>query len=217
MTATPTPTSPAELVGTTTGAYLAPLQRGYLNDESWAVSLLARLRRGAGKLPQDVPDLWGATGLEELHHQLPPRSGDTALERAEAAQFIAVTLYALHQQSRRTTRMHHPGTELGTAVRRLMPGGAIDEPIRRRFVRAGTATTRQALAERLRDLVSLLHRESIPIDYALLAQRLYQAQLPDGMRQVRQRWGRSFHAHRPAATPADTAPSPAHSPGEADD
>lgn len=215
MTTPSTTTSPAELVGETTSAYLAPLQRGYLNDESWAVGLLARLRRGAGKLPQDVPDLWGATGLEELHRRLPARTGDLGLERAEAAQFIAVTLYALHQQSRRTAKMHRPGTELGAAVRQLMPGG-IDEPIRQRFVHVGAAATRQALAERLRGLVSLLHRESIALDYALLAKHLYQAQLPDGMRNVRQRWGRSFHAYRPAGASAETAPSPSPSPGEAD-
>ena len=67
----------------------------------------------------------------------------------------------------------------------------------------GTATTRASLAERLRHIVSLLHRESIPLDYALLARQLYQAQLPDGMRNVRRRWGRSYHAYRPTTSPAD--------------
>jgi CRISPR system Cascade subunit CasB len=131
---------------------------------------------------------------------------------AEAALFLAVTLYALHQQSRPEQRMHRSGVELGAAVRRLMPGGALDEPIRRRFVRVGTAGTRQILAYRLREIITLLRGQSIPLDYALLAQQLYRAQSPDGMRQVRQRWGRSFHAYRPDSPSLGTRPDHPASP-----
>ncbi|SDH02028.1 CRISPR system Cascade subunit CasB [Sinosporangium album] len=194
------------LVGDVAGAFIAELQHGYLADRSPSVGALARLRRGAGKLPEDMPDLWGMTGTERLYadHSLPDRE---AL-RAEAALFLAVTLYALHQQSRSDRGMHRTGVDLGAAVRRLMPG-AIDEPIRRRFVRVGTAGTRETLAYRLREVVSLLRRESIPLDYALLARQLYQAQLPGGLRRVRQRWGRSFHAYRPDEGGAEPRPSTA--------
>ncbi|MBB2910399.1 CRISPR system Cascade subunit CasB [Streptosporangium becharense] len=193
-----------DLVGDAASAYITELQRGYHADASGAVAALAQLRRGAGKLPEDVPELWGMAGTERLYADgaLP----ETEAVRAEAALFLAVTLYALHQQSRPEQRMHRAGVDLGTAVRRLMPGGAVDEPIRRRFVRAGTADTREALAYRLREIVSLLRRESIPLDYALLARQLYQAQLPEGLRQVRQSWGRSFHSYRPDDTEAETRP-----------
>ncbi|GHE45750.1 hypothetical protein GCM10017673_54800 [Streptosporangium violaceochromogenes] len=192
-----------EVVGEVAGAFIADLQRGYLDDRSSAVAALAQLRRGAGKVPQDVPELWGVSGTEELLNRQDWSEREKA--RAEAAHFLAVTLYALHQQSRVNQGMHRRGVELGTAVRRLMPDGDIDEPIRRRFVRLGTATTGDALAERLRGIVSLLRREEIPLDYGLLAGQLYQAQLPGGMRQVRQRWGRSFHSYRPNASSADTS------------
>lgn len=190
-----------DLVREIAGAYVTDLQRGYLQDQSWAVATLARLRRGAGKLPQDVPELWGMAGTERLYAQR--TLSETEAVRAEAALFLAVTLYALHQQSRPQRGMHRAGEELGTAVRKLMlhksgSGGGIDEPVRRRFVRVGAASTRESLAIRLREIVSLLHRESIPLDYALLARQLYQAQLPGGMTQVRQSWGRSFHAYRPS-------------------
>ncbi|MEU0570419.1 type I-E CRISPR-associated protein Cse2/CasB [Nonomuraea sp. NPDC005983] len=194
--------SVVDLVGDVAGEYISRLQAGYLLDESWAVSTLAQLRRGAGKLPQDVPELWGMTGTEQL--QFERELSDGEVERAEAALFLAVTLYALHQQSRPEQRMHRRGDELGEAVRRLMSGGAIDEPIRRRFVRVGTAGTRQALANRLREVITLLRGQSIPLDYALLARQLYQAQHPEGMRQVRQRWGRSFHAYRPDNSGGET-------------
>ncbi|MEV8634878.1 type I-E CRISPR-associated protein Cse2/CasB [Streptosporangium sp. NPDC051023] len=192
---TPTTRRPvAGLVGEVAGAYIGELQKGYLKDESWAVATLARLRRGAGKLPADVPDLWGMTGTERLYDE--GELSETEETRAEAALFLAVTLYALHQQSRSEQGMHRRRVELGAAVRRLMPPGDLDEPIRCHFVRAGSAETREALADRLRQLVSLLRRESIPLDYALLAEQLYLAQTPEGMRRVRERWGRSFHAYR---------------------
>lgn len=191
----------AEVVGEVAGAFIADLQRGYLADRSSAVAALAQLRRGAGKVPEDVPELWGVSGTEELLNRQDWSEREKA--RAEAAHFLAVTLYALHQQSRINQGMHRRGAELGTAVRQLMPGGDIDEPIRRRFVRLGTATTGDALADRLRGIVSLLRRESIPLDYDLLAGQLYQAQVPDGMREVRRRWGRSFHSYCPNVSPTD--------------
>lgn len=191
-----------EVVGDVAGEYVAELQRGYLADNSAAVALLAQLRRGAGKLPQDVPELWGVTGTERLYQRQEGLYG-TEASRAEAALFLAVTLYALHQQSR-SEGMHQPGVELGAAVRRLMyerlnTFDQMDEPIRRRFVRVGAAATPDTLAYRLREIVSLLRGEAIPLDYARLARHLYQAQLPGGLQQVRRQWGRSFHAYRPRA------------------
>ncbi|WP_030144819.1 type I-E CRISPR-associated protein Cse2/CasB [Spirillospora albida] len=181
-----------DLVRRVVGEFVSELQDGYLRDTSAAVGRLAQLRRGAGKLPQDVPELWGLTGVERLYEEL----GERQAERAETAAFLAVTLFALHQQSRTTQRMHKPEVGLGAAVRRLMPKDKIDEPIRRRFVRVGTAGTLDAMAYRLREIVSLLRRESIPLDYAQLAVDLYRAQTPGGLAQVRQRWGRGFHAYR---------------------
>lgn len=187
-----------ELVAEVVGGYVSELQRGYLADRSGAVATLAQLRRGAGKLLQDVPELWGVCGIERLYGEHGLRDGGPEHIRAKAenALFLAMTLYALHQQSHTKERMHLPESELGAAVRRLMPANTIEEPIRRRFVRLGTATDLEALAYRLREIVSLLRREAIPLDYALLAGQLYQAQFPDGLRQVRRRWGRSFHAYR---------------------
>ncbi|MDI9581296.1 MAG: type I-E CRISPR-associated protein Cse2/CasB, partial [Thermobispora sp.] len=143
-----------EFVGRITGEYVSELQAGYLADQSWAVASLAQLRRGAGKLPQDVPELWGMTGAERLFAD--ETLSEAKAAQAETAMFLAVTLYALHQQSQ-AEPMHRPGVELGEAVRRLM-GDEIDEPIRRRLVRVGTAATRDALATRLREIITLLRR-----------------------------------------------------------
>ena len=172
------------------------LQRGYLNDESAAVAALARLRRGVGKGAGTVPDLWGLVEIGDLYTQ---RSSDESdLVRAEEAVHTALTLWAVHQQSRRTG-MHQrgrPELELGAAVRSLMPQGEMDEPLRKRFVRAGTADSVPTLAARLREIVQLLRQEDVALDYALLADQVHCWARPGGAATVRSDWGRSFHAYR---------------------
>ncbi|WP_016906476.1 type I-E CRISPR-associated protein Cse2/CasB [Streptomyces xiaopingdaonensis] len=179
------------LVGSTVHAFLEPLQRGYLNDEARAVAQLAQLRRGAGKSAEEVPELFGLTGTENLYTH-----GDRPGRHAHDAVHLAVTLYALHQQSQRTARMHVRGRRLGGAVRELMPPGEIDEPLRRRFVRVAGAASANVLAYRLRELVLLLRRAGEPLDYARLADQIEQALDPHRHLRTRQEWGREFHSWR---------------------
>ncbi|MFI0350953.1 type I-E CRISPR-associated protein Cse2/CasB [Actinomadura sp. 9N407] len=193
--ATPALKWPADLVQDAAGRFVAELQTGFLADRPSAVGALAQLRRGAGKLPQDVPELWGVTGAERLFAQENSFGDQKQETRAEAAYFLAVTLYALHQQSQGTP-MHQHGVDLGQAVRRLMPKGEIEETIRRRFVRVGTAATPDVLAYRLREVISLLRGAGIPLDYGRLGRQLYKAQTPDGLSEVRRDWGRSFHTYK---------------------
>jgi CRISPR system Cascade subunit CasB len=197
-------------------AHIGSWQDGYLEDRSPAVAALARLRRGAGREAGEMPDLWNLIDTDPLHvHPKGTRElSEHELVRAENALHAALTLWAFHQQSRGTP-MHRRNTRerpcgLGAAVRRLMPADGIDEPVRKRLVRAGTAPDLVTLAQRLRDIVALLRREDIPLDYALLAGQLYVWQWPDGPAEVRRRWGRSFHEQRRAQpapdenTPPDT-------------
>lgn len=193
------------VVDQTVGAY----QRGYRADESFSVAAVARLRRGVGKPPEELPDLWGLTGLDAIFQSAAIRDRDR--ERAADAAHVAITLWALHQQSNRQTGMHTTnGRDLGEAVRRLMPPGDLDEPILRRFVQAGAAASPVALTGRLRDLVVLLKREEIALDYGVLADQIFQWHEPGGPSRVRRSWGRSFHAYRARTTtdPATTSTSP---------
>jgi CRISPR system Cascade subunit CasB len=193
--------APLGPVGTAVHERIKHLQRGYLDDRSEAVGALARLRRGVGRPAGEIPDLWGLIGTDPLYEQYERGElTEDALRRAEEAAHAAVTLWSLHQQSHHTARMHRrPGPELGAAVRRLAPAAEIDEPTRKRFVRAGTAATPVVLAARLRDLVLLLRREAVPLDYGLLADQLCTWQRPGGPQSVRRSWGRSYlAAHRPA-------------------
>ncbi|MDY0810826.1 type I-E CRISPR-associated protein Cse2/CasB [Kitasatospora purpeofusca] len=180
--------------GAATRDHIGQLQRGYRADEAAAVARVAQIRRGAGRPIGALPELWGLTGLERLYPQGRTGSSDAL---AENAMHTAVTLWSLHQQSHRETGMHRTsGPQLGGAVRQLMPADDIDEPLRKRFVRAGAAPTFDILAQRLREIVVLLRREAVPLDYGLLADQLYRWQLPDGRGEVNRSWGRSFHAYR---------------------
>ncbi|GAA3386323.1 type I-E CRISPR-associated protein Cse2/CasB [Streptomyces racemochromogenes] len=201
--------------------HIQTLQTGYLGNHSEAVQALARLRRGVGRQPTQTPDLWGLVGVEAFHAAYLARRGrpapDADAVRAERAAHIAVTLWAVHQQSNRSKRMHiSGGPSMGTAVRRLMSGGDADDPIRKRLVRAGTSSTLDVLASRLRELVTLLRTAEVPLDYGLLAEQFDLWQRPGGADQVRQTWGRGFHAaSTPAARSANDANAPAAPPQNA--
>ncbi|MFF0836683.1 MULTISPECIES: type I-E CRISPR-associated protein Cse2/CasB [unclassified Streptomyces] len=206
------PVSARERVTRLAADHLTALQRGYLADQSHAVASLARLRRGAGRPAGQLPDLWALIDTGPLH-QTPTGARpltERELGRAEDALHVALTLYALHQQSRRTGMYQADRPDrrrgLGAAVRRMMKPGEIDTPVHKRLVRAGTAADLATCAQRLRDIVVLLRREDIELDHALLAGQLYTWQRPGGADTVRREWGRSFHAwHDKPASPYPAA------------
>lgn len=225
------------------------LQTAYQQDAPWAVSAVARLRREVGRAVHESPPSWGLEHLEalaELQEQrraaeresrgagTADRADLTAVgwkarerreRREESAVHLAVTLWALHQQSLRDEAMHRPGWTLGRAVRRLAheragargvtaavpaedngakaapqgrggpPVEEASETVRRRFVRAGSASDIEMLSTRLRELVVLFRSSRIPLDYALLADQLLRWQDENQRDIVRRTWGRDFHRH----------------------
>ncbi|MFI9627578.1 type I-E CRISPR-associated protein Cse2/CasB [Streptomyces sp. NPDC052042] len=188
-----------------TRSSITRLQSRYLRDDPAAVAELARLRRGAGKRAHEVQDLWGVGPLDDLAALLAERSEPTrqreakAAEAAEEAVFLATTLWALHQQSRREDGMHADKRQLGGAVRALIQQhaapGADEEnsPLRTRLVRVGTAESLDSVAVRLREIVLLLRAASEPLDYARLAGQLYRWQHRPDRPGVQREWGREFH------------------------
>ena len=98
--------------------------RGYVDGKiQWLWGLpenqrraeLAKLRRGIGHAPGELPDLWG--GL--LQGMPASFYGTNGPSHEEWAVYLALTLYALHQQSNDTVCVSQLGCTLGRAVRRL--------------------------------------------------------------------------------------------------
>ncbi|MDX3388333.1 type I-E CRISPR-associated protein Cse2/CasB [Streptomyces niveiscabiei] len=212
------------------------LQYGYRENNAAAVAAVARLRREAGREPHASPTSWGIDDLEvltKLRAEQREESDDTAHwfvsrkrreremqeEREDRAVHLAVTLWALHQQSVRDEAMHVRGWSLGRAVRRLAQEKGTEAPaaddvqgavenassaLRKRFVRLGTSSDIDVLGRRLREIVLLLREARIPVDYGRLAGELDRWQ--DGERQadVRRAWGREFHrVYKTAASKND--------------
>jgi CRISPR system Cascade subunit CasB len=132
--------------------------------------------------------------LEGLEGEQAP-DGVTSAERAA---FHALTLFAVHQQSR-PDLMHQSGRGLGHAVRELDRRRQDEGSLLRRFAAAAASEDPDELATRLRPLVQQLRAEGIPLDYGKLAADLVQFATPAGRIAVRQRWGRQLHRTGPPA------------------
>lgn len=174
------------------------LQEGMLRRESSSVAMLAHLRHAAGKPTGSVADIWPVTVSDSLAG---PHSGDDPTP-AEVAVHVAMTLYAVHQQSV-PARMHQRGQGFGRALRELRPADAATDPVRRRFQAVGTADSLDELVHHARGLVQLLRADRQAQDYALLADQLVAWQRGDEVR-VRLQWARDFY--RTEAAPKDSPP-----------
>ena len=152
---------------------------------------LANLRRGVGRLPGELPELWGSF-LQDMPQEFFSRSGEPTA--AEWAVYLALTLYAMHQQGRETP-MCIPGVGLGRAVRRLSDRKGEDPQdsgAYRRFCALITAGSMEELSHHLRGLIQLLSSEGLALDYPQLALDLYLLQLTDSASGVKLRWGQEY-------------------------
>lgn len=167
------------------------IQKLLKSPENAARASMARLRRGIGHTPGDLPELWSEFLLdlpEEFYGH------GTEISRAEWAIYTALTMFALHQQSksRDSEPMHKPGISLGRAAGMLIENEEDRERIARRFYPAATAEDMTELSHHLRGLISLLRSNGIPMDYAQLAADLFLFQNPDAADRVKLRWGEDF-------------------------
>lgn len=154
---------------------------------SGTTAVLARLRRAVGKPPGWDPELWELTLAD-----VPGRIGSDAPTTQERAVHTAITLYAVHQQSRPET-MHVRGYGLGRSVCLLASATQAESAVRRRFDAAATATSFDEVVHHLRGLVTQLRSHRVPLDYGQLADDLLQLQDPRKVDAVRLRWGRQYY------------------------
>ena len=161
-------------------------------NESEVRATLARLRRGAGKAPGSMPELWGVT-MEGMPEELVSDSESPTY--GEWAAHTALTLYALHQQGKdiKGQCMHMEGAALGTSLRKLIKDEADEVRVKRRFDAAATSEDLGEISHHLRGLIHLLKAQGFPLDYPALAEDLYRFQNPEARDSVRLKWGREFY------------------------
>ncbi|MDD5946251.1 MAG: type I-E CRISPR-associated protein Cse2/CasB [Oscillospiraceae bacterium] len=160
-------------------------------DTSTGRAQLARLRRGVGKAPGELPELWGVF-LNDIDENLLSQNGIPT--HAEWAIYLALTLFALHQQGNGES-VNQKDRSLGRATADLMDGQYTDEVrerVMRRFAPVVTAADMPELSHHLRSLVQLLKAKGIGLDYAKLATDLYDFQFDSSRQKVQLRWGQDF-------------------------
>ena len=132
--------------------------------------------------------------------------GRSAPSAAEWAVYLALTLYAVHQQGN-DRPMNCPGNTLGRAVRQLAerntPAGQdwTEASVLRRFNALATAEEITEISHHLRGMIQLLSAAKdggIPLDYPQLAADLYELQCTDPRyaqtpANVRLRWGQDLY------------------------
>lgn len=155
---------------------------------------LAQLRRGVGKQPGELPELWGEF-LQDLPEELMSNNDETS--REEWAVYTALTLFALHQQGH-SEPMNAEGDEnhLGRAVRKLVHSEgdqSNEERVKFKLGLAASSDDMTELSYRLRTLVNLLSGENIKLDYAELAKDIFLFQSENYADKIRMKWGRDYY------------------------
>lgn len=150
---------------------------------------LANLRRGVGKPPGSVPQIWQFT-LND-----PDRPGGPSGDREEAAVHVALTHWAMHQQSK-TRPMHTDTNTFGVALRLLASTQNRKEPqktpVYRRMMALASSRALMGITTHARGLISQLRAAGIGFDYGRWADDLYWIQVPGRMVSVQRRWGQEF-------------------------
>ena len=102
--------------------------------ESAAKATLAELRRGVGRVPGDLPTLWGML-LQDMPEDMYGKGAEPS--RQEIAVYTALTLFAVHQQGwdLRRQPMHRADQSFGSAVAQLITPAddGCRERVERRF------------------------------------------------------------------------------------
>lgn len=159
-------------------------------EESAGRAALAQLRRGVGRAPGELPQLWGSF-LSGLPEEMYGFRGTPSHE--EWAIYTALTLYALHQQGQ-SRCMNEENVSLGAAAGKLIGSDdpAAEHRIWKRVCSAAQADDMTELAYRLRQFISLLKAAGVGLDYVKLSGDLYDFQFPERADRVRLRWGEDF-------------------------
>lgn len=159
-----------------------------INDMPLGRGMMANIRRGIGKHPGEIPEIWSII-FDNLPEEL---CGNKEASEAEMTIYTALTLYALHQQGK-DVPMHMAGISFGRAAAKLVNNDDDKERILHRINLVVTAVSTQDLAYHLRSMVQLMKNKDIALDYARLAEDIYKFSYQEAANEVKLSWGRDFY------------------------
>ncbi|MDR2672184.1 MAG: type I-E CRISPR-associated protein Cse2/CasB [Coriobacteriales bacterium] len=149
----------------------------------------AKLRKGIGREPDEVPEIWDIT-LADIPEDL--KSWNGIVTPAEQAIHTTLTLFALHQQGK-TEAVNRSHISFGSAARRLVsPDNENEQTIKRRFDAVLTAKDFVELSRHARGLIQLMKAKDVCLDYPWFAKDLYRHQNPETKDRVMYKWGEDF-------------------------
>ena len=181
-----------------------------LKEGPWSRAMLAKLRRGIGKQPGELPELF-----EILFMDMPEEfygKGDEP-SYAEWSIYTSLTLFALHQQGKNRPMSvggkiegKNIGNSFGAAIGTLVKQDREREPaLKRRFDAVLTANEFTEFAHHARSLIQLLKVGDMALDYPRFAVDLYWYQFEDIRNRIRLRWGEDYYRVAHLSTEAENA------------
>jgi CRISPR system Cascade subunit CasB len=151
---------------------------------------LAALRRGLGKAPGTIPEMY-------------PYVVPYAPERGDDPYYLVAALFAWHPNSWHDVERR---SNLGASMARVAQTSG-SESIERRFVAMLNAPG-EDLPEHLRHAVGLCRAHEVPVNWLQLLHDLQRWEAPgQEHRQVQRRWAGSFWGAKPPEAPADGVPA----------
>lgn len=159
------------------------------NSSSQHRAALAKLRRGVGYEPGELPEVWEVT-LSDLPEELLRKDREVSYE--ESAIHVALTLFALHQQGK-SEPVSRKNISFGSAARRLVASDKSNEQtIKRRFDAVLTSRDFVELSRHARSLIQIAKANDVFLDYPRFAKDLYWYQNPELKKKIMLQWGRDF-------------------------
>jgi len=186
---------------------ISTLDKKLKKEDSWARGMLAKLRRGVGRPPGSVPDIWEITMEWDDAIGVKPKDWegyDKNPSRSEIVVHLALTLYAMHRQGKSDSMSLFANERVnqvsfGSAMAKLW-GKEKEEGVRKRFNAVATAGSFEELTRHIRGIVQLLRAKDIKLDYARFAKDMYACLSNDGtslsnngVSGVLLGWGRDFY------------------------
>ena len=159
-------------------------------------AMLAALRKGVGRVPGELPELFGIV-LEDMPEAFFTKGMEPTKE--EWACYTALTLFAMHQQGNDVTlnSMHIAhNVSIGTAMSRFA-GQAEDSNAQKRMAvklqALSTAKDMQEFSYHLKSIIQLLRSGGIALNYSQLAADIYEYQFPASRKSLYLKWGQDFY------------------------